>query len=407
MPRISQRASAIFESPFRKYLPLAAGAKARGVDVIHLNIGQPDFRMPEIDFATLDFKDYVPYGHAEGEAALRQAWCRYNRRFDIHLDPEHLLITTGASEGILFALLAVADVGGEVIVPEPFYANYNGFAQMAGLEIKPIFSSITKGFAIPVKEEFEQEIGPSTKAILLSNPNNPSGKVYSKETLEDLASLARKHELFLIVDEAYSEFLYEGFDFYSALRLEDVDDNVIVVDSVSKRFNGCGIRVGAIASRNEEIIEHIARFGRLRLSPPMLGQKIALAALSLDRDYHQPVVKEFASRRDLLLSRLSQLPDVIFHAPEGAFYMLVRLPIQDSEHFCAWLLTDFQYEGKTVMLSPGTGFYATAQKGTDEVRIAYILGKERLSPAMDCLEKALQVYPGLKKTVSPAASTQP
>ena len=407
MPRISNRAVEVFESPFRKYLPLAENAKKRGIDVIHLNIGQPDFKMPEIDFAKLGFTDYIPYGNAEGEEELRKAWCNYNKRFGIDLDPNHLLITTGASEGILFSLLAVADAGDEIIVPEPFYANYNGFCQIAGLEIKPIFSSIAEGFAIPSLEAFEEAINPKTKAILLSSPNNPSGKVYSKSTLLALGELVKRHNLFLIVDEAYSEFLYEGFEFFSALRIKQLEDHIIVVDSVSKRFNGCGIRVGAVASRNTQMIDHIARYARLRLSPPMVGQQISLAALRLDSAYHIPIVKEYASRRSLLLSRLQELDNVLFHAPEGAFYMLVRLPIDDSEHFCSWLLTDFDHDGFTVMLSPGTGFYATPGKGLDEVRIAYILNKERLAMAMDCLQDALQIYPGVEKPAQQAISSQP
>ena len=402
MPSFSKRVQDTFASPFRKFLPLARAAKKRGTKVIHLNIGQPDFSMPAGLLEDLwhdDQPNYVPYGVAEGHEDLRRAWLKYYEKFDVQLSFEHLLVTTGASEAILFVLLAIADVEDEIIIPEPFYANYNGFAQMAGVKIKSLFSSIEDGFPIPAIEEFEEAIGPRTKGILLSNPNNPSGKVYDFATLQSLGELAIKHDLYLLVDEAYSEFIYEGFAFHSALCLKGVEDHIVVIDSISKRFNACGTRVGALISRNTALLEQVIRYARLRLSPPMLGQAFGIRALELPTGYHEGVLADFTGRRRSLLKRLDSMEDVLYHAPEGAFYLFVQLPIDDSDRFCAWLLTDFSHDGSTVMLAPGTGFYATPGKGKNEVRIAYILGVQALTLAMDCLEAALKVYPGIRKKV--------
>ncbi|NND07998.1 MAG: pyridoxal phosphate-dependent aminotransferase [Saprospiraceae bacterium] len=403
MPTLSKRVQDTFASPFRKFLPLARATKKRGIEVIHLNIGQPDFAMPTDLLNNLwdDSKpNFVPYGVAEGEDELRKAWTAYYSKFNVDLRFKDLIVTTGASEAILFALLGIADAGDEIIVPEPFYANYNGFAQMAGVNIVSLFSSIEDGFPIPKIEDFERTIGPRTRGILLSNPNNPSGKVYDEDTLIALAALAKQYNLYLLVDEAYSEFVYEGFSFYSAMQLSGADDHVIVIDSISKRFNACGTRVGALISRNHQLLENITRYARLRLSPPMLGQAFSIKALQLPSEYHDRLRTDFSNRRSRLLERLDQMEDVLYHAPEGAFYLFVQLPIDDSDRFCAWLLTDFEYEGRTVMLAPGTGFYSTPGKGKDEVRIAYILDVDHLNNAMDCLEAALKVYPGLKKPVA-------
>jgi len=399
MPQLSERVRNTFASPFRKFLPLAQQAKDRGTRVIHLNIGQPDFLMPKgsLDGIADDYLKYIPYGDAEGQMPLRKAWCSYYEKFGVSINADELIITCGASEGIYFTLMAIADAGDEIIVPEPFYANYNGFCQMAGVEIVSLFSAIEDGFPIPDISAFEQAIGPRTKGILLSNPNNPSGKVYNLTMLQSLAGLAKKHNLFLLVDEAYSEFIYEDFDFNSALTLAGIEQNVVVIDSISKRFNACGVRVGAIASRNTDLLQHIARYSRLRLSPPMLGQTFATRALQLPEEYHVHLREEFAMRRATILNHLNEMDQVLYHAPEGAFYLFVQLPIDDSDRFCAWLLTDFSYDGKTVMLSPGTGFYATPGKGKDEIRIAYILEKDQLEEAMDCLANALLVYPGIRR----------
>jgi aspartate aminotransferase len=386
-----------FASPFRKFLPLADQAKARGTEVIHLNIGQPDFLMPEAAMSELRGHNYayIPYGAAEGQMKIRKTWAKYYEKFDIYIDAEDILISTGASEGILFTLLSIADPGDEIIVPEPFYANYNGFCQMANVNIVPLFTSIDDGFPIPDIEVFEQAISPKTKAILVSNPNNPSGKIYSPQQLQSLLDLAIKYNLFLMVDEAYSEFVYDGFDFRSALTFSKGVQNVIVIDSVSKRFNACGVRVGAIASRNRPLLEQITKYARLRLSPPMLGQSFANEALSLPSTYHEALLADFENRRSTVLRRLEAMPAVEYHRPEGAFYIFVRLPIDDSDAFCAWLLTDFSKNGQTVMLSPGTGFYATPGKGVDEVRIAYMVEEDAINKGMDCLEAALSVYPGI------------
>jgi aspartate aminotransferase len=399
MPKLSARVETTFASPFRKFLPLAQQAKDRGTKVVHLNIGQPDFLMPE---GSLDgigdlYTKYIPYGEAEGQMTLREAWCKYYEKFGITLETPELIITCGASEGIYFTLMAIADLGDEIIIPEPFYANYNGFCQMAGVDIVPLFSSIEDGFPIPDISAFEDAITTKTKAILLSNPNNPSGKVYDQKMLLSLVQLVKRHDLFLVVDEAYSEFIYEDFQFIPALSFEGISQNVVVVDSISKRFNACGVRVGAIASRNTALLQNIAKYSRLRLSPPMLGQTFATKALQLTDSYHEELRQEFASRRAYIMARLDQMDQVLYHAPEGAFYLFVRLPIDDSDRFCAWLLTDFSYRGCTVMLAPGTGFYATPDKGKDEARIAYILEKPQLEVALDCLEEALAVYPGLTK----------
>ena len=404
MPKFSDRARATFASPFRKFIPLADAAKARGTDVIHLNIGQPDFQMPQVaaEASKKVYKEFIPYGPAAGLLSVRAAWCNYYKKFSISVEVEDLMITTGASEGILFALLGICDPGDQIIVPEPFYANYNGFCQMAGVEIIPLFSSIEAGFPIPDLAAFEQAIGPNTKAILLSNPNNPSGKIYSEETLRALLDLAIRHDIFLMIDEAYSEFVYDEFDYQSALTFDHGKEHVIVIDSISKRFNACGVRVGCIVTKNHELLEQIVKYSRLRLSPPMLGQAFAESALQLDRAYHEAVLRDFTNRRATLTRRLSQIPAVSFHKPEGAFYILVRLPIDDSDAFCAWLLTDFVHEGRTVMLSPGTGFYATPGKGLDEVRIAYMIKETLIEQAMDCLEAALAVYPGVKHVLEPA-----
>ncbi len=398
MPKISDRVKSTFASPFRKFVPLADQAKARGTKVIHLNIGQPDFQMPQEALGALKHQemDFVPYGPAAGQLSVRTAWCQYYQKFGIHVCEDDMMITTGASEAIYFTLLSIADPGDQIIVPEPFYANYNGFCQMAGVQIIPLFSSLADGFPIPDMEAFEEAITSKTRAILLSNPNNPSGKVYTRETLYSLVRLAQKYDLYLVVDEAYSEFVYDDFPYCSALTLAGGEQNIIVIDSISKRFNACGVRVGNIVTKNHELLQQFIKYSRLRLSSPMLGQIFAESALSLPPEYHRQLLVDFSSRRRTLLNRLSNMPMVQFHQPEGAFYIFVQLPIDNSDAFCAWLLTDFENDGYTVMLSPGTGFYATPGKGVDEVRIAYMLQENAIHRAMDCLEAALAVYPGLK-----------
>lgn len=396
MTRISERGKSIFASPFRKYLPYADEAKSRGVDVIHLNIGQPDFLMPDgiLEKYKWSAETFVPYGIAEGENELRAAWAAYYEKFGIQVGAKNVMITTGASEALQLALLAIADPGDEVIVPEPFYANYNGFCQIAGLKIVPLPTSIDDGFPIPPNEHFEAAITDRTRCILISNPNNPTGKIFPKDQLLQLVKLAVKHDVFLMVDEAYSEFVYEEYKFHSALTFAEAEEHVIVADSVSKRFNACGLRVGALVSRNVGLLDSITNFSRLRLSPPMLAQLMATELLKSPGAYYAGVLREFGRRRALMLNRLNTIKGVDFHAPEGAFYIFARLPIQDSEHFCKWLLTDFSHEGQTVMIAPGIGFYASEGHGENEVRIAYVLEEKRLTAAIDCLERALETYPG-------------
>ncbi len=401
MTRISERGKSIFASPFRKYLPYADAAKARGIDVIHLNIGQPDFLMPDgiLDSFKWSASSFVPYGIAEGENELRATWAEYYQKFNIEVTAENVMVTTGASEALQMALLAIADPGDEAIVPEPFYANYNGFCQIAGVNIVPLPTSIDDGFPIPPSVDFEAAITERTRCILISNPNNPTGKIFPQEQLRQLVRLAVKHDLFLMVDEAYSEFVYQTYDFYSALTFADADQHVIVIDSVSKRFNACGLRVGALVSRNAALLDSITNLSRLRLSPPMLAQRMAIQLLKSPGSYYAGVLEEFTHRRALMLDRLKKIDGLDFHAPEGAFYIFARLPIEDSEDFSRWLLTDFSHQGQTVMIAPGTGFYASPGQGLNEVRIAYVLEEKRLSAAMDCLEQALATYP---KTVSAA-----
>lgn len=395
MPNVSNRAKNVFTSPFRKYNVFADEAKSKGIKVIHLNIGQPDFPMPKgcLEALIEDDTTYIPYGRAAGDPELCSIWATYYKKFDIKVDPDQIIITTGASEALLFTLLAVMDVGDQVIIPEPFYANYNGFCQMAGIEIVPLSSSIEDGFPIPEPATFRKAITPHTRAILLSNPNNPSGKVYSREMLEELLHMAVEYDMFLIVDEAYSEFLYEGFSFYSALRLQGAEKHVVVVDSVSKRFNACGIRIGAIVSRHEALMESVTRYAKLRLSPPLLGQALSKKLLQSNQAYHKQVIASFEERRSIVLSELEKMDQVIYHAPEGAFYAFIQLPIRDADHFCTWILSSFQHNGYTVMLSPGMGFYATPGKGENQIRIAYIKEPRQLRMAMECLHKAVDTYP--------------
>lgn len=316
----------------------------------------------------------------------------YYRSFGVELSPEHFIVTTGASEAIQFAILACLDAGEELIVPEPFYANYNGFAQIGDVRIKPITCQIEDGFALPAPEAFEALIGPKTRGIFITNPNNPTGCFYSREALEALGRLAKAYGLFLFVDEVYREFCYDGNTFFSALRLEGVEEHVIVMDSVSKRYSACGARIGALVTRNEAVLDAVTRYAKLRLSPPGLGQILAEAMLDEQTGYMEQVQQEYDRRRQVVYRRLSQMPGVQSYLPGGAFYCFAKFPLASAEHFCRWLLESFEYKGATVMLSPGEGFYATPGLGTDEVRIAYVLNPKELEAAMDCLEQALVEY---------------
>ncbi len=395
MPTISQRGLNVPLSPFRKLIPFADKAKAAGKQVFHLNIGQPDIVTPPQAMQALreNNMDILAYSPAVGIATYRKKLMQYYAKFDIDVTMNDVLVTTGASEALQMLFMACMDQEEEIIIPEPFYANYNGFAQIANIKIRPITCRIEESFALPGVADFERMITPKTKAIFITNPNNPTGCYYPKSVLRELGELARKYDLYLIADEVYREFCYDGNAFFSVLNLQGMEENAIVVDSISKRYSACGARVGALVTRNQDLQEAITRYAKLRLSPPGLGQVLAEAMIDMDEDYIQGVHAEYDRRRMVVFNRLKQMEGVINYRPGGAFYCFAKFPIESAEHFCQWLLEDFDYEGKTVMLSPGEGFYATPGLGKDEVRIAYVLNTNALEEAMTCLEKALAVYP--------------
>ncbi len=395
MPSISQRALEVPLSPIRKLASYAERAKAMGRKVYHLNIGQPDIETPaaamqrlrEIDLKVLE------YSPTEGWLSTRKAFARSMKKFGVQVDPDEVTVTTGASEGIQLLLFSCFNPGEEIIIPEPFYANYNGFAQIADVVVRPITSYIENGFALPGIADFERVINERTRGIFLNNPNNPTGAFYSREMLEQLALLVKQYNLYLIVDEVYRDFCYEGQDFFSVLRLEGLEDNVIVVDSVSKKFSACGARIGTIITRNPDVLEAVSRYGKLRLSPPGLGQLLGEFLCELDDNYMDEAQDEYRRRRDLLYRRLTGMKGVQAYLPGGAFYCFAKFPVENADHFCQWLLEEFEHEGATLMLAPGAAFYATPGLGTDEVRIAYVLNEHDLDKAMDCLEQALAIYP--------------
>ena len=384
------------ESPIRKLVPYAEEAKKRGVYVHHLNIGQPDIETPEIALKAIkNFPDKViAYSHSAGILSLRKKLTEYYETVNIHLEPEEIIVSAGASEALLFAFQSIMDPDDEVIIPEPFYANYNGFAMNAGIRIVPIFSSIESGFALPPIEEFEKNITPRTKAILVCNPNNPTGYLYSKEELEVLRDIVKKHGLFLIADEVYREFTYDGKTHYSCMYLDGISENVILIDSVSKRYSACGVRIGWMASKNKKLMATALKFAQARLSPPSLGQVVAEAAVDTPKEYFVSVIKEYIARRNAVVAGINKIPGAFCPNPEGAFYVVAKLPIDDSDRFCQWLLEDFAFENPTVMLAPASGFYSTKGKGKDEVRISYVLKVSDLEKSIHVLEEALKVYPG-------------
>lgn len=393
MPTVSHRSRTVPLSPFRKLIPLADAAKAAGRHVYHLNIGQPDIKTHPAavqQFRELEW-DLLPYSPSNGNADYRAALADYYRRFEIELAPEEVMVTTGGSEAILFFMLSCLDPGDEIIVPEPFYANYNGFAHIADVRVVSITSYIEDGFRLPSPEAFANKITPRTRAIMITNPNNPTGCCYTRRELEQLAQIAKQHDLFICSDEVYREFAYEQ-PMSSILQIEGLEEHAIVMDSVSKRYSATGARVGALVSRNQEILTAVDRFAKLRLSPPGLGQMLSACMLQNDTAYLEGVKEDYRGRRDLAYRRLSAMPGVFCYLPGGAFYSFARFPIADAEHFCRWLLEDFEHEGATVMLSPGQGFYATPGLGKNECRLAYVLNEADLDKAMDCLEAALKIY---------------
>ena len=396
MPKISQKGIAMPESPIRKLVPFAEKAKKAGKKVYHLNIGQPDIKTPELALDAIHnfSNEVVEYSHSAGFESYRKGLASYYQNLAIDVDYNDVMVTTGGSEALLFALNSCLDPGDEIIIPEPFYANYNGFSISAGVKVKPIATSINDGFALPAIEEFEKLITPKTKAILICNPGNPTGYLYSKKELETLRDIVIKYDLFLIADEVYREFAYDGNQHHSVLNIEGLGQNAIVIDSTSKRYSMCGIRVGCIVSKNKEVMTTALKFAQARLSPPTFGQIAGEAALSTPKSYFQEVSSEYVSRRDVLIEGLNKIEGVICPKPKGAFYAIAQLPIDDADKFAQWLLEDFDFNGETVMVAPAAGFYATPNTGVNQVRIAYVLNKESLKAAIKILDEALKVYPG-------------
>ena len=396
MPNISDKGLRMPESPIRKLVPFAENAKMRGIDVIHLNIGQPDIKTPEVALEAI--KNFEPkvvaYSHSAGFQSYREGLANYYKNVGLNVTHQNILVTTGGSEAITMSLNSIMDQGDEIIIPEPFYANYNGFSTAAGVKVKPISSSINSGFSLPEISEFEKLITPKTKAILICNPGNPTGYLYAQEELNSLRALVLKYDLFLIADEVYREFAYDGKKHISILDLDGLEQNAIVIDSVSKRYSMCGARVGCIVSKNKTFIATALKFAQARLSPPTFGQIAGEAALKTPESYFNDVILEYVNRRDILISGLNKIRGVVCPKPKGAFYCIAQLPIDDADIFAQWLLEEFSWNNKTVMVAPAAGFYSTPEIGKQQIRIAYVLNTSELRAAVTILEEALKVYPG-------------
>lgn len=397
MLSISKRGMEMPESPIRKLVPFAEHAKKRGTKVYHLNIGQPDIKTPDVALNAIRNSDLrvVEYSHSAGNVSYRQKLAKYYQNIKIHIDEDDILITTGGSEAITFAFLSCLNPGDELIIPEPFYANYNGFAVSAGVKVVPITSKIEDGFALPPIEEFNKLINEKTKGIVICNPNNPTGYLYSEDELRKLSHLVKENNLYLFSDEVYREFCYDGETHFSAMSLDEIQENVILMDSVSKRYSECGVRIGAMITRNKEVIKTALKFAQARLSPPSYGQIVGEASLDTPPEYFEEVYNEYIDRRNFLVEKLREIPGVVCPMPKGAFYAVVKLPIDDADKFAQWLLEDFEHNGETIMVAPATGFYSTKGLGKQEIRIAYVLKKEDLGNAVECLAEALKVYPGI------------
>ena len=397
MPVISQRGVEIPSSPIRKLTPLANNAKARGIKVYHLNIGQPDLPTPESALEAVRRVDrsVLEYSPSQGFLSLRKKLSEYYSKYRIELSPDDIIVTSGGSEAVLFAFLSCLNPGDEIIIPEPAYANYMAFAVSAGAVIKTVPSSIETGFALPPVEKFEELITDRTKAILICNPNNPTGYLYSRKEMNQIRDLVKKYDLYLFSDEVYREFIYTGSPYISAFHLDGLEENVVLIDSVSKRYSECGIRIGALVTKNKAVRDAVMKFCQARLSPPLLGQIVAEASIEGTEEYSADVYEQYVERRKCLIDGLNKIPGVYSPIPMGAFYTMVRLPVDDAEQFCKWCLTDFDFEGETIMMAPGNGFYATPGMGRDEVRIAYALNIEDLKRAVVILEKALETYNAL------------
>ena len=396
MPSISQKGQSMPDSPIRKLAPFAAAAKAAGKRVIHLNIGQPDIETPQValDAVRQDKRTVIEYSPSEGFASYREGLAKYYQSVEVDVTADDILVTTGGSEALVFAFMSCLDPGDQVIIPEPFYANYNGFAQMAGVEVVPVTAHLEQGFALPPISEFAAKINEKTKAILLCNPGNPTGTVYAPEALDALADLVRAHDLYLFADEVYREFCYDGAKPKSVMQLPGLEDNVVLVDSVSKRYSMCGARIGAMVTKNQAVRRAAMKFAMARLSPPTLAQVASEAALETSSAYFKEVRERYVARRDALIDGLRAIPGVKVPTPGGAFYAVCELPIDHADAFCQWMLESFDLDGDTVMMAPATGFYATPGAGTRQVRIAYVLDVAMIERAVACVAAALKVYPG-------------
>ncbi len=394
MPSISRRGETMPESPIRKLVPFAEAAIKRGVKIIHLNIGQPDIKTPKValDAVKNNTLEVLAYSRTEGSESYRKKIAQYYAKNDIHVDAGNIIVTTGGSEALSFALGSIADNEDEIIIPEPFYANYNGFANANGIKVVPVVSNIENNFALPPIDEFEKLITAKTRAILICNPGNPTGYLYTKEEIKKLASIVKKHNLFLVADEVYREFIYDGREHYSILQEKGLEEHAIIIDSVSKRYSMCGARIGYLVSKNKEMIQTALKFAQARLSPPTYAQIASEAALETPQSYFDDVKKEYEGRRNILITELNKLDGVVVAQPQGAFYCIAQLPIDNADTFAQWLLEDFQWNGETVMVAPAAGFYATNGLGTNQIRIAYVLEKDDLIRAVHILKEALNVY---------------
>lgn len=399
MPGISQKGTQLPASPIRKLVPFAEKAKAEGVKIYHLNIGQPDIHTPSVAMEAVKNTPLkvIEYSHSAGNESYRRKLAGYYAKNGIEVSHNDILITTGGSEALLFGIMTCLDPGDEIIIPEPFYANYLSFAMTAGAKVIPVKSTIDNGFALPPVESFEALITPKTKAIIISNPGNPTGYLYSLSELEKLREIILRHDLYLFADEVYREFCYDGESFFSAMQLEGLENHVVLIDSVSKRYSMCGARIGAMVTRNQQVIQTALKFAQARLSPPTFGQIASEAALDTPDSYFEEVVKEYVARRDLLVDGLNSIEGVFCPKPKGAFYAMARLPIENSDHFCQWLLESFRFKNATVMLAPATGFYSTPGAGLNEVRIGYVLNLDDLKACVEILREAIQVYPNKTK----------
>lgn len=394
MPAISKKGQLMPQSPIRKLVPYAEAAKTRGISIHHLNIGQPDIKTPEaaLDAVKNNTIDVLAYSHSAGFASYRDKLAQYYKANGIDVASSDIIVSTGGSEALLFAMGSITDPGDEIIIPEPFYANYNGFATASGVKVVPVISTLEEGFALPPISDFEKLISDKTKAIVICNPGNPTGYLYSKEEIAQLATLVKKHDLFLIADEVYREFAYDGLKHHSVMTQRAIDDHTIMIDSVSKRYSMCGARIGCIVSRNKEVIATAMKFAQARLSPPTFAQLAAEAALETPESYFTQVIEEYVSRRNTLVEGLESIPGVKVAKPKGAFYCIAELPVKNADHFAQWLLESFDLDGKTAMVAPAAGFYSSENVGLNQVRIAYVLEEEALREAVEILREALRIY---------------